>query len=165
MANSVNDQYLEARVMSASPVELVRMLYEAATQSVREARSHLAAGDIAARSREISRAAAVLIELHSSLDPDKGGDLALRLGTLYDYMERRLLEANQQQADAPLAEVLDLLTTLAQGWSAVPAEPETRPVEAPVAELPAADYGAGSGYGSFTPAMAYAGGASQSWSG
>ena len=63
MSNHANDQYLETRVMSASPVELVGMLYEAARQAVREARRHLAAGEIAARARQITRVVDIVAEL------------------------------------------------------------------------------------------------------
>jgi flagellar secretion chaperone FliS len=60
-----------------------------------------------------------LIELSRSLDHKAGGKLAGRLATLYDFMRRKLLEANFRQIDAPLGEVLSLLATLAEGWSEI----------------------------------------------
>ena len=53
--------------------------------------------------------------------------MSVRLSQLYGYMHRRLVEANFQQADAPLAEVANLLGTLMEGWSGVKAglTPET----------------------------------------
>jgi flagellar protein FliS len=119
MWNDAHDVYLESRVLSADPVELISMLYQACMAAVREARVHLEGGRIADRSRTISRAHAILIELTASLDFARGGEISERLGHLYDYMGRRLLEANIEQADAPLAEVLALLTTLSEGWSGV----------------------------------------------
>ena len=47
MWNSGHDAYLESRVLTADPIELVNLLYQACTQAVREARYHLAAGRIA----------------------------------------------------------------------------------------------------------------------
>lgn len=163
MARNASEEYLEARVMSATPVELVRILYGAAAQSVREARRHLAEGDIAGRSREISKAVAVLVELQSALDKNRGGDLAGRLNALYDYMQRRLLDANIQQSDTPLEEVLGLLTTMEEAWSAASPEPQaTAPVAA--RSMPeTVDANEARGYGKFmwsaTPACA-----SQVWS-
>ncbi|MEI9972858.1 MAG: flagellar protein FliS [Ignavibacteriota bacterium] len=55
------------------------------------------------------------------LDYERGGELSVRLSQLYGYMHRRLVEANFQQADAPLAEVASLLNTLMEGWSGVKA--------------------------------------------
>ena len=48
------DAYLESRVLSANPLELICILYQFALDSVRDARRHLAAGDIVARSREFA---------------------------------------------------------------------------------------------------------------
>ena len=131
MWNSGHDAYLESRVLAADPVELVSLLYQACTQAVQEARCYLAAGQIAERSREINKACAIVIELATSLDHERGGEISQRLALLYDYMERRLLQANMQQSDAPLADVLGLLTTLSEAWAGV-----RQPEEKPVAESP-----------------------------
>lgn len=118
MWNTAHDAYLEGRILSADPVELVNLLYQACSSSVQEARSHLANGEIAARSRAITKAYEILAELASSLDFERGGEISTRLAQLYDYMKRRLLEANIQQTDAPLADVLGLLLTLSEAWEA-----------------------------------------------
>ncbi len=57
----VGKAYLETKILSASPVELIHLLYEGATESVKEARRHLAAGDIASRSAAISKSMEILI--------------------------------------------------------------------------------------------------------
>jgi flagellar protein FliS len=122
MWQNAHDTYFESRVLSADPIELVGMLYQAATGAVGEARRHLAAGDIAARARAISKASAILIELATSLDHERGGQISANLARLYDYMLRRLTDANLQQSDVPLAEVLGLLATLSEGWEGVKAQ-------------------------------------------
>jgi len=119
MFNSSHDTYLESRVLSADPLELVRLLYQGAMGAVQDARNHLAQGRIMERSRSISQACGILIELTASLDFERGGELARRLAALYDYMQKRLLEANLQQADAPLSEVSSLLSTLSEGWEGI----------------------------------------------
>jgi flagellar protein FliS len=119
MWQNAHDAYLEERILSADPVELVHLLYEASITAVGDARRHLAAGDIRARARSISKACEILAELTSSLDHEQGGEISRRLAQLYGYMHRRLLEANFQQSDNPLAEVAGLLATLAEGWEAV----------------------------------------------
>ena len=119
MYQSAHDEYFKNRVLSAGPVELVNMLYQGAIGAVQDARHHLANGKILERSRSISKACAILIELTRALDRNAGGELAGRLGSLYDYMRRRLLEANFRQADEPLGEVLGLLATLAEAWAEI----------------------------------------------
>jgi flagellar protein FliS len=109
--------YEENRILNASPVELVRILYNAAVRAVQNARASLRAGDILSRSREISKAQVILFELAISVDPSKGKEMAERLLALYDYMQSRLVEANAEQKDGPLAEVDNLLGTLQEAWS------------------------------------------------
>ena len=118
------DAYLESRVLSASPLELVCMLYQCALDSVQDGRRHLAAGDIVARSKAVCRAVAAIAELDGSLNHAEGGAISRNLGELYQYMKQRLTEANLRQTDAPLAEVESLLSTLSEAWKAASVQPD-----------------------------------------
>jgi flagellar protein FliS len=110
---------LETQVYSATPVELVRMLFDAAVDSVRAARRHLAERKIAERSRAVTKTYRILAELFGALDRKRGGELSTRLAGLYDYMQRRLLDANFKQTDDGLAEVEKLLLPLQEAWRAI----------------------------------------------
>lgn len=129
MWHSAHDAYLESRVLSAGPLELVRILYQTAGGAVADARRYLVAGDVLARARAISKASEALLELTGSLDFALGGEIAQRLARLYDYMLRRLTEANFRQIDAPLAEVQTLLTTLSEAWNTVGTTPQPQAEE------------------------------------
>jgi len=134
MATSAHDAYLEEKILSADPVELVRMLYCAAIESVEQARRHLAARDIPQRSAAISKAVEILVELSGSLDHERSPELSRRLAELYDYMGSRLLAGNFEQAEAPLAEVVKLLETLAEAWNGLPLSvPPEKPAPHPAA--------------------------------
>lgn len=137
--------YLESQVLSASPLQLVQLAYEGTLEAVRQARVHLAERRIFERSRAISKAQEILMELAKALDFEAGGELSTRLAQLYDYMQQRLMEANLKQIEAPLTEVENLLGTLCEGWnqlagnetatvaSSAPAGSSwSMPVEAPV---------------------------------
>jgi len=125
------NQYFEQMILTASPVELIRLLYQRAINSVRDAREHLRNGRIMERGRSINNAYLVLSELSQSLNFEEAPELAKRLGGLYAYMQKRLLDANLKQEDAPLGEVLSLLSTVDEGWRAVPDS-----VEAPAPVAP-----------------------------
>jgi len=127
MASSGHEAYVAEKILSADPVELIRILYGAGIGSVEAARRHLAAGVIPARSAAISKAIEVLGELTASLSPESAPEMSRRLAELYDYMQRRLLQANFEQKDAPLAEVSRLLATLAEAWQAVPHPAAAKP--------------------------------------
>jgi flagellar protein FliS len=111
--------YLDTRVLSADPLELVHILYQHTEQMVADARRHLANGNIAGRGHSITRAIAAVDQLDSSLDRVTGGPLVRNLAGLYTYMRGKLIMANATQQDAPLAEVERLLKTLGEAWSAI----------------------------------------------
>ncbi len=138
--NSRLTSYVEQRILSAGPLEVVAMLYSKAADEVREARRQLAARDIALRSKAISKACDVITELDASLNMEAGGALAVRLRGLYRYMIVKLLDANRRQSDEHLAEVLGLLATMNESWQTV-AKTERSPVEVP---SPGWDLAAGS---------------------
>jgi flagellar secretion chaperone FliS len=133
------DAYLESRVLSANPLELICILYQCALDSVRDARRHLAAGDIVARSRAVCRGIGAISELDASLNHAEGGAISRNLAELYQYLRQRLTEANMRQNDAPLAEVESLLTTLSDAWKSVNVPPAPKSSTAQMgAEFPAA---------------------------
>ena len=111
--------YLQEKTLSARPLELVAMLYAKAIGEIQEARRHLAARDILRRSKAISKACELIGELDGSLNVEAGGEIAVRLRGLYRYILVRLLDANLNQADEPLTEVLGLLTTLSEAWQTI----------------------------------------------
>ncbi len=114
--------YFEQTILNADPIDLTRMLYQRAISSVRDAREHLEHQKIAKRSAAVMQAYLAIAELLASLRPEVAAELSQRLRNLYFYMQQRLLHANMQQTDQPLAEVLGLLMTLDEGWSGVAAQ-------------------------------------------
>jgi flagellar protein FliS len=120
--------YLEQEILSASGLQLVHILYQAAIDELRDARKNLAARQIPAKCANIAQACSLIGELHSALDLGAGGEIAYRLKALYEYMLARLLEANMRNLDEPLAQVIALLSTLDEGWKQIAnqAVPSTR---------------------------------------
>lgn len=116
--------YLEMQVRTASPLALVVQLYDAALQQVEVARGHHQAGRVRERGAAISRALAIVGELRSSLDFDRGAELARNLEDLYAYASERLLEANRGSACEALAEVTAALTPLRSAWREILGRPE-----------------------------------------
>lgn len=124
--------YLETEIENANALQLVRLLYRGALDATVAARGYLGAGDIGGRSRSITKTYAILTELTRSLNHEAGGQISRNLRELYDYMQRRLLTANMEQQDAPLAEVEGLLRELQEAWNNCRPDPapETPPVAA-----------------------------------
>jgi flagellar protein FliS len=111
---------VETGVPDADPHRLVLMLFEGALAAIAQARLKLSAGDVAARGKAISKAISIVQDgLRSSLDVQKGGELAERLNALYEYVIMRLLEANVHARQDALDEAAHLISELHAGWAAI----------------------------------------------
>jgi len=110
----------ESGVAGASAHQLIVMLFDAFEQSVNQARGALERGDVAVKGASIQRSVRILEEgLKAGLDPVRGGDLAERLRSLYDYCIERLTVANLRNDAPALNEVAALIAPVAQGWKEI----------------------------------------------
>jgi flagellar protein FliS len=134
MRHHVYESYQEAEVLSANPLELVRLLYRGVMEAIAGARQCLAAGDIAGRSQAINKALRIVTELAFSLDHREGAALSRTLVELYDYVQRLLIDANCRQVDPPLAEAQKLMTTLQEAWENCEPAPRARASKQPECE-------------------------------
>ena len=113
---------VETGVPSASPHQLILMLYQGAIAAIASAQQHLRLNNIAARGEAISKAISIIDGgLKASLDLSVGGELAKNLSELYQYMGRRLLHASLKHDPAALEEVRQLLQQLAGAWETLAA--------------------------------------------
>lgn len=108
---------MESGVMSASPHQLIVMLFDGAQSALVRARILMNQGDIPAKGAALSKAIDIINNgLNAGLDLEKGGEMAENLSALYDYMSRRLLHANLHNDEQAITEVLALLENIADAW-------------------------------------------------
>ena len=119
---------MQQAILCADPLELVVMLYEGLGESIQAARQALQAGDIAGRATSVSRALDILAELASSLDRERGGEIAASLARLYDFISVRLQEGNFVQQDAAFGEAARVAATLLDAWRELRPTPQAEPV-------------------------------------
>jgi flagellar protein FliS len=117
MARNPYAEHRSEEVLAAEPLELIVMLCRAAVDAVRESRRCLASGLILERSRQVSRAQEIVLELSASLNDAAAPELSRNLRQLYAFVIARLQDGNFRQADAPLAEAESILNTLFTAWS------------------------------------------------
>jgi flagellar protein FliS len=119
---------LETSVISASPHKLIVMLYDGALAAIRNATTHMAAGNIVEKGAAISKALDIINNgLRASLDKKAGGEIASNLDSLYVYMTERLLTASLQNKTALLDEVQTLLVDLRDAWTQIGEKPMPAP--------------------------------------
>jgi flagellar secretion chaperone FliS len=110
------DMSARGSVEGADRHQLTGMLYDGLIDRVNQARGAMRRGDVPAKGNHFGRALAILGELRGTLDHDAGGALAARLDSLYDYIARRLLQAQLNNDERALDEVIDLLTPVRDAW-------------------------------------------------
>jgi flagellar protein FliS len=115
--------YRANSVLTASPGQLVLMLYDGALKSLARAREAFAAPAedfrrIAVINEQLLKTQQIIGELQDTLNLEAGdGTLAREMFRLYDYYNRRLFEANLRKQPEPVAEVEKLLRELRNGWA------------------------------------------------
>ena len=113
------NSYRQTQAQSRTPLELVVMLYDGALQSLAVARSAIERHDIVARRDALSRALAIISELHCTLNLEQGGDLAASLDELYAYSSRRILDATLKNDVTPIDDVRRVFETLRDAWQTI----------------------------------------------
>jgi flagellar protein FliS len=111
-----------SEVNFASPHRLVQMLMEGALEKIAIAKGHMERSEFEAKGKHINWAVSIINGLRGSLNLEEGGEMAANLENLYDYMVRRLSEANLKNDVGMLDEVTSLLLEIKSAWDAMPAE-------------------------------------------
>ncbi|HAZ54352.1 MAG TPA: flagella export chaperone FliS [Franconibacter helveticus] len=111
---------VESAVMSASPHQLITLLFDGAMSALVRARLFMQQGETVAKGEALSKAINIIDNgLKAGLDQEKGGEIADNLSSLYDYMIRRLLQANLRNDTQAIEEVEHLLTNIAEAWKQI----------------------------------------------
>lgn len=110
---------VQSEVFEASPHRLIQMLMQGGLERIAQARNAIERKTFAQKGELIGKAISIVGGLREPLDHEVGGELSQNLDGLYDYMIRRLLDANRDSDVAPLDEVSGLLRELKSGWDAI----------------------------------------------
>ncbi|ABM29136.1 flagellar export chaperone FliS [Nitratidesulfovibrio vulgaris] len=125
--------YLQTQVTTTSQGELLLLLYDGAIKFLTQAKERMAARDMAGKGVLISKALDVINELDSSLNAEKGGELADNLHKLYFYCSTRLLSANLKLDPNLIDEVIKVLSGLRGAYAQIVNTPEAQAAAADVA--------------------------------
>ncbi|WP_165854913.1 flagellar export chaperone FliS [Marinobacter sp. JSM 1782161] len=109
----------QTSITDADPHKLIQLLYNGALERINMAKARMQANDIAGKGQLISKAIEIIGGLRGFLNFEQGGELAERLESLYEYMERTLFEANRHNDAAKLDEVSSLLRQIKDGWDGI----------------------------------------------
>ncbi|HWA88006.1 MAG TPA: flagellar export chaperone FliS [Opitutus sp.] len=127
--------YRANAILTASPAQLVLLLYDGVLKSLMLAREAFERPEddprrVEAINTHLLKAQTIIAELQGGLNHEAGGEFASTMQRLYDYHGRRLFEANMRKQLEPIVEVERLFTDLRDAWAEMLGRQEGTPVEA-----------------------------------
>ena len=116
---NATELYRETMVTTRNKGRLIIMLYEGAINFLKQAVIAIQARDYNKKGRLLAKAQDIILEMNLVLDTEAGGQLAINLRRLYNYMQNRLTVANNKCDSDILREVIALLEELNKGWTSI----------------------------------------------
>ncbi len=113
---SYGDVKVKAAVASASPHDLIQMLFDGLLERIAQVKGAMEQKNIELKNDRVNKAISILFGLRESLDQEQGGDLSSRLDGIYDYVQRRLWQAHMKNDPAILDECTQLITEISSAW-------------------------------------------------
>ena len=113
--------YKEQSILTATPGQLVVMLYDGCLRFLFQATHAMRDGDMAVAGNRLSRAEAIIEELLTTLDLEHGGVFASRLQGIYVFCNRHLIEARVKRDPETVEKVSELIGELRESWVQVAA--------------------------------------------
>lgn len=129
--NQALSSYQKNQISGMSQKDLIVLLYSGAANFLRQAQIFLQEEKSAEFSDSIERAHRIVYHLYTTLDFDKGGEIADRLGALYTFIIGQLYIVNSTKNEKIISDLLIIINDLKEGWQNLnvenPASAKTRP--------------------------------------
>lgn len=120
--------YKKTVLATTDRVQLILMLYDGALNHLKMARNKMQNNETAQKATHIVKVTSIVGELSSALDMEQGGEIAVNLRSLYDFIQRRLLIANMNNDTAAIDEAEKVIISIRDGWKEMMNEMKQQPL-------------------------------------
>ena len=114
--NKASQQYAKTKIQTATSGDLVIMLYQGCIKFMRLAKKSMEQGDIQNTNNYLIRSQDIIMELLTTLDNEKGDEVAQNLAALYEYLHRELVQANLKKDPERIDQVEEIMLELLEAW-------------------------------------------------
>lgn len=111
--------YKKLQVDTASPISLVLMLYDRAIVLLNKAKNEISEKKYEAKGHTLDKTSEIIFELLTTLDKDKGGEIASSLANLYNFILREIKNANTDLNTKGLDNATKILSELRESWESI----------------------------------------------
>ncbi|ARD20621.1 flagellar export chaperone FliS [Shewanella japonica] len=115
--NAYKQTALDARVASANPHEMVRMLLDGLLEEIERTSGYMERQSYEDKGKSVNKCLNIVHGLDSMLDLENGGEVAITLNRLYDYCSRQLVTASVENSVTELTPVIKVITDVRAGWA------------------------------------------------
>lgn len=112
-----NKAYTESAVLSASPQQLVVMLYDGAIRFLNQGSAAMQSGNSEIARSRIFRADDIISELNNTLNMEEGGEIAEQLRSIYLWTKRQMMEAITEGSPEKIDGCIMTLGELREAWA------------------------------------------------
>ena len=120
-SNNPLNIYRKTATTTASPGELVLMLFDGALRFMTAAEIGFQEENFARRNEQIHnnilRAQAIITELQATLNMEVGGEFSENLYRLYDFMQNQLSQANREKNIEKIKVVVGFVQDIREAWA------------------------------------------------
>jgi flagellar protein FliS len=111
-----SQEYLKTKVLTASPEMLTLMLWDGAIRFSEQGKEAIQKKDIEGSYKALVRAQRIIAELTSGLRHDVDQDLCGKLAALYNFIYRRLVDANLTKNPVLVDDALEIMRHQRETW-------------------------------------------------
>ncbi|MFH2055601.1 MAG: flagellar export chaperone FliS [bacterium] len=115
--------YKRAQTEGLSQRDLIVMCYKGAISFLEQAKRAHAAGEFEEFSELLEKAHRVIVHLYTTLDAERGGEIAAKLADLYAYMISQLYVVSATKEIKTVDSLIQLLGTVKEGWEQIDSHP------------------------------------------
>lgn len=124
--------YMAAETSGKSQLDLVIMVYKGAIAAFKAGKEAYASGNYDEGHSQLEKARRFIVHLYTTLDPDKGGEIADQLGSLYSFVINQISVIEATKDPILIDDNITILENVCQGWQGLkPPTPVTKESPAP----------------------------------
>lgn len=117
LINNAYDTYKRQDILTASPMDLIIMLYDALKKNLLQAEISLKKGNIQTSHNKLVRSQDIIEELVNSLNMEF--EISQELANIYDFMLHQLAEINVSKNPEPITALVEIVDDLRGAWQEV----------------------------------------------
>jgi flagellar secretion chaperone FliS len=111
-------RYQQTAATTADGGDLLILTYEALLRWLSRAQEAIDAGNLVNAHQALMYSQDLILNLSTSLDFERGGDIAINLQALYQFLSREIVQANVDKDSARIGSVRELIAPLLDAWRA-----------------------------------------------